>query len=119
MEERINKMIEITNKNQEEVLQELCKQGYIHLIKTIKQDIEINDENYPIDPHEEWSRAKGYGFRMYILKNNEEYDLVLKRHDLFFNFPLENETVIDDGNMFSVRKLFLNGEQGTILYLLG
>lgn len=112
-------MIEITEKNKEFVLQNLNKQRYINLVQIIKQDIQINDENYPLDTNNEWSRINGYGFKMFILEKTADVENAMNILALMYDFPLESEIIINEEKICSVRKLFLNGEQGYIIYILG
>lgn len=104
--------MEITKGNLQEILTSLEGKGLFSLVSHIKQTSKVNDECYA--EGSEFGVDRGYGTRMFVMRNISEYVTVMKEYNLIGSDVEIEETISEDNGDESYYFLYLTGSDSSI-----
>ena len=110
-------MMEITDKNRQEVVTSLVARGYDKLKLHVETHLKINDTEYP--KNSDWGTDKNYGVKLFLIKTVKECVEVKQAFNLMEECPECEEVIIEDDKRVSLFVLYLTGdESGVCLYFV-
>lgn len=108
--------MEITSENEQEVLEYLTQLGAVNLRNHLEEMQKINREEYPIGS--EYGTDKGYGARLFLIKNLKELAEVKEECALLEAFPELEEVLHEPNGKITMFVHFLLGSDSAVSMFL-